>query len=168
MMKVMKSFEGDAEGNKEEEGVLTWKSVEFTEEPVPEVEEPPLLHIHKKGRTYNITFCPKESDEDLSPIPIPFSITEKKNEGDSSTTDSSLEFELHSPKPKGKYPKMVRKIVSTAPKTISQSPSTEEPAASSTKQSKKKRGPLRRKRSQGSEENKINWEEQTTQMQNIT
>lgn len=66
-MQVMKRFEeAEAALTTNKSGMKsTWKSVEMVEETEQPKDEPPLLHIHKKGRTYNITFCPRESDEDI-------------------------------------------------------------------------------------------------------
>lgn len=66
-MQVMKRFEeAEAALTATKSGMKsTWKSVEMVEETEQPKDEPPLLHIHKKGRTYNITFCPRESDEDI-------------------------------------------------------------------------------------------------------
>lgn len=66
-MQVMKRFEeAEAALTATKSGLKsTWKSVEMVVETEQPKDEPPLLHIHKKGRTYNITFCPRESDEDI-------------------------------------------------------------------------------------------------------
>ncbi|KAG8282286.1 uncharacterized protein LOC124352977 [Homalodisca vitripennis] len=173
MIKVMKKFSEDPGSKKDEVHSKKWQTVLEVDKKFEHKEEPPLIHIHKKGRVYNITFCPKNSDDDIGPIPIPFSITQKKHDSDTESSESTLEFELHSPKPRRKpnLPKVVQKKVedeAEKEKVDTEASKTEADLTESVVQTsitaKTKKKPIKKK----SDENKNLWEDQPTQVQKIT
>uniref|UniRef100_A0A1B6FYN2 DUF4776 domain-containing protein n=1 Tax=Cuerna arida TaxID=1464854 RepID=A0A1B6FYN2_9HEMI len=170
MIKVMKKFSEDSGGRKDEVHTKKWQTVLEVDKKYEHKEEPPLIHIHKKGRVYNITFCPKNSDDDIGPIPIPFSITQKKHDSDTESSESTLEFELHSPKPRRKsnLPKVVQKKVKDEAEKEKEDTEATKTEADLTETvaltSKTKKKPIKKK----SDENKNLWEDQPTQVQKIT
>uniref|UniRef100_A0A1B6LB81 DUF4776 domain-containing protein n=1 Tax=Graphocephala atropunctata TaxID=36148 RepID=A0A1B6LB81_9HEMI len=166
MIQVLKKFNEQEGGSKKDEVHKKWRTVSEVDKKSEHKEEPPLIHIHKKGRVYNITFCPKNSDEDVGPIPIPFSITQKKHDSDTESSESTLEFELHSPKPRRKSNLVMKKAEDEATKlkediepgaieTLAPPPTTAKTTTTKKKSNKKK-----------SDENK-NWEDQPTQVQKL-
>lgn len=132
-------------------------------------EDPPLLHIIKKGRTYNIMFCPKASDDDIGPIPIPLQITEEKQDCETESSNSTLEFEFHSPKPQLKrhVPLEVPVAVEHNNSNKDISVATPAPSPSISQQPKVTENKLKKIKSRGFEENPKSWEEQQTHIQNI-